>query len=61
MEAGRSGGRGEASRGYPETSSSGDVIVGTETLAAEDDVAAVHAGTARRDGALVPRAAGCSP
>jgi phosphoribosylamine--glycine ligase len=42
-----------ASRGYPESSSSGDVIVGTETLAAEDDVAAVHAGTARRDGALV--------
>ena len=42
-----------ASRGYPETSSSGDVIVGTETLAAEVDVAAVHAGTARRDGALV--------
>ena len=42
-----------ASRGYPETSSSGDVIVGTETLAAEEDVAAVHAGTARRDGTLV--------
>jgi phosphoribosylamine---glycine ligase len=42
-----------ASRGYPETSSSGDVIVGTETLAAEPDVDAVHAGTARRDGTLV--------
>ncbi len=42
-----------ASRGYPESSSSGDVIVGTETLAGEDDVDAVHAGTARRDGALV--------
>ena len=42
-----------ASRGYPETSSSGDVIVGTETLAAEEDVDVVHAGTARRDGDLV--------
>ena len=29
------------------------MIVGTETLAAEPDVDAVHAGTARRDGTLV--------
>jgi phosphoribosylamine--glycine ligase len=36
-----------ASRGYPESSSSGDVIVGTETLDPEDDVDVLHAGTAR--------------
>jgi phosphoribosylamine--glycine ligase len=36
-----------ASAGYPEGSSSGDVIVGTETLAVEDDVDVIHAGTAR--------------
>ncbi|MEO6510305.1 MAG: phosphoribosylamine--glycine ligase [Nocardioides sp.] len=36
-----------ASRGYPESSSSGDVIVGTETLDREDDVDVLHAGTAR--------------
>jgi phosphoribosylamine--glycine ligase len=42
-----------ASRGYPESSSRGDVIVGTETLAAEDDVQVIHAGTARDDGRLV--------
>ncbi|MGI8524172.1 MAG: phosphoribosylamine--glycine ligase [Nocardioides sp.] len=43
-----------ASRGYPESSSSGDVIVGTETLAVEDDVHVIHAGTARdADGQLV--------
>jgi phosphoribosylamine--glycine ligase len=42
-----------ASRGYPETSRSGDVITGTETLAKEPDVDVVHAGTARRDGELV--------
>jgi phosphoribosylamine--glycine ligase len=36
-----------ASRGYPESSSSGDVIVGTETLDEEDDVDVLHAGTAR--------------
>jgi phosphoribosylamine--glycine ligase len=35
-----------ASAGYPEGSSKGDVIVGTETLAGEDDVDVVHAGTA---------------
>jgi phosphoribosylamine--glycine ligase len=35
-----------ASAGYPEGSSKGDVIVGTETLAREDDVDVVHAGTA---------------
>ncbi|MGD9961586.1 phosphoribosylamine--glycine ligase [Nocardioides sp.] len=42
-----------ASKGYPETSSSGDVIVGTETLDVEDDVHVIHAGTAIRDGHLV--------
>ncbi len=35
-----------ASRGYPETSSSGDVIVGSETLDREPDVHVLHAGTA---------------
>jgi phosphoribosylamine--glycine ligase len=43
-----------ASRGYPESSSSGDVIVGTETLDREGDVDVLHAGTARdADGHLV--------
>jgi phosphoribosylamine---glycine ligase len=43
-----------ASRGYPETSSSGDVIVGCETLDVEDDVHVLHSGTARdADGRLV--------
>ena len=42
-----------ASAGYPESSSKGDVIVGTETLAHEVDVDVIHAGTAERDGALV--------
>jgi len=43
-----------ASRGYPASSSSGDVIVGTETLDGETDVAVLHAGTARdADGRLV--------
>jgi phosphoribosylamine--glycine ligase len=42
-----------ASAGYPESSSKGDVIVGTETLAKEEDVDVIHAGTALRDGALV--------
>jgi phosphoribosylamine--glycine ligase len=43
-----------ASRGYPASSSSGDIIVGTETLADEPDVAVLHAGTARDgDGRLV--------
>ena len=37
----------------PEGSSSGDVIVGTETLAVEDDVDVIHAGTARTDAGLV--------
>ena len=36
-----------ASAGYPESSSKGDVIVGTETLDREDDVDVIHAGTAR--------------
>ena len=36
-----------ASAGYPESSSKGDVIVGTETLDREDDVHVIHAGTAR--------------
>ena len=42
-----------ASAGYPRSSSAGDVIVGTETLAEERDVEVIHAGTARADDALV--------
>ena len=42
-----------ASAGYPESSSTGDVIVGTETLAEETDVDVVHAGTARSGTGLV--------
>ncbi|MCW2822280.1 MAG: purD [Marmoricola sp.] len=42
-----------ASAGYPESSSKGDVISGTETLAEEADVDVIHAGTADQDGALV--------
>jgi phosphoribosylamine--glycine ligase len=40
-----------ASRGYPATSSSGDVIHGLDGLPAEVEV--THAGTARRDGEIV--------
>jgi phosphoribosylamine--glycine ligase len=42
-----------ASAGYPESSRSGDVIVGTETLDREPDVDVLHAGTALIDGRLV--------
>ncbi len=42
-----------ASAGYPEGSSTGDVVVGTETLAVETDVDVIHAGTARTDAGLV--------
>jgi len=42
-----------ASKGYPETSSRGDVIVGTETLGRDPHVHAIHAGTALVDGHLV--------
>ena len=43
-----------ACAGYPESSSKGDVIVGTETLDKEPDVDVIHAGTARDDsGGLV--------
>lgn len=42
-----------ASAGYPESSSKGDVIVGTETLDAESDVHVIHAGTALVDDRLV--------
>jgi phosphoribosylamine--glycine ligase len=43
-----------ASKGYPETSSSGDVIVGWETLGREPDLHVLHAGTSRAgDGSLV--------
>ena len=38
---------GRASKGYPDASSSGEVIVGTETLDKESDVQVLHAGTAR--------------
>ena len=42
-----------ASAGYPEGSSTGDVVVGTETLAVEGDVDVIHAGTARTEAGLV--------
>ena len=42
-----------ASAGYPQSSSKGDLIVGTETLDADPDVDVIHAGTALQDGALV--------
>ena len=42
-----------ASAGYPESSSKGDVIVGTETLTEEPDVDVIHAGTARSGAHLV--------
>jgi phosphoribosylamine--glycine ligase len=42
-----------ASKGYPESSSKGDVIVGTETLARDPVVHVIHAGTALADGHLV--------
>ncbi|MEO5664001.1 MAG: phosphoribosylamine--glycine ligase [Nocardioides sp.] len=41
-----------ASAGYPESSSRGDVIVGTETLGEETDVDVIHAGTVRSGGQL---------
>jgi phosphoribosylamine--glycine ligase len=40
-----------ASRGYPESSSSGDVIGGLDAV--PEDVEVTHAGTAARDGAIV--------
>ncbi|WP_121254557.1 phosphoribosylamine--glycine ligase [Nocardioides ferulae] len=42
-----------ASAGYPETSSSGDVIDGLERLDGRRDVDVIHAGTARADDGLV--------
>jgi phosphoribosylamine--glycine ligase len=42
-----------ASRGYPESSSSGDVITGVEAAEALEDVHVIQAGTALRDGSLV--------
>ena len=39
-----------ASRGYPESSSSGDVITGLDEV---EDAEVFHAGTARADGELV--------
>jgi phosphoribosylamine--glycine ligase len=41
-----------ASRGYPESSSSGDVIHGLD-LVADEEVEVTHAGTAARDGEIV--------
>jgi phosphoribosylamine--glycine ligase len=40
-----------ASKGYPESSSKGDVITGVDDL--PDDVHVIHAGTAIQDGELV--------
>ena len=42
-----------AAEGYPESSSSGDVIVGTQTLDHDPHVHVTHAGTALLDGHLV--------
>lgn len=43
-----------ASKGYPESSSKGDVIIGAETQSLDDDVHVIHAGTARdAEGRLV--------
>ena len=42
-----------ASRGYPESSSSGDVITGVEDAEALDGVHVIQAGTALRDGSLI--------
>ncbi len=42
-----------ASRGYPESSSKGDLISGLEDAAAMDDVELLHAGTKERDGQIV--------
>jgi phosphoribosylamine--glycine ligase len=42
-----------ASRGYPETSSKGDVITGLAEAAAEPDVTVYHAGTALQNGHIV--------
>ena len=42
-----------ASRGYPESSSQGDVIVGTAALDGDPAVEVIHAGTALRGGHLV--------
>jgi phosphoribosylamine--glycine ligase len=42
-----------ASRGYPESSSSGDVITGVDAAEAVEDVHVIHAGTALHDGDLV--------
>ena len=42
-----------ASRGYPDSSSKGDVIEGLEEAAASEHVEVLHAGTAERDGQVV--------
>ena len=62
LEPRRRGGRGDGRAGYPESSSKGDVIVGTETLEVEDDVD-VHPRRhrPRPAGTWSPPEAGCSP
>ncbi|KRF34958.1 phosphoribosylamine--glycine ligase [Nocardioides sp. Soil805] len=47
-----------ASAGYPQSSSKGDVIIGTETLAVETDVDVIHAGTARNEAGELVTAGG---
>jgi phosphoribosylamine--glycine ligase len=47
-----------ASGGYPESSSSGDVIIGAETLDREPDLHVLHAGTARLDDGRLVTAGG---
>ncbi|KAK9501916.1 hypothetical protein O3M35_012551 [Rhynocoris fuscipes] len=42
-----------SSRGYPESSSKGDVITGLETVTKQSDMLVFHSGVARKDGKLV--------
>ena len=50
-----------ASRGYPESPSTGDVITGVEDAESLDGVHVLHAGTALdATGSWSPPAAGCS-
>ena len=61
VEAGRAVAVVMASEGYPESSWSGDLILGIETLGCEGDVDVLHAGTARDATAdSSPPVAGCS-
>ena len=45
-----------ASAGYPDSSTTGQVIHGTQALASRSDLDVIHAGTATKDGELVTAA-----